>query len=124
VGIEKGIEKGIISLLEMMGAWVFKVHGHLGQRAGVPDILACLNGRFIGIEVKAPEREIVVVRRGKAGRRKLRGGKLSEKQAVELEAIRRAGGVAIVAWGVEDAIRKLEESGIKTPFRSIHASKE
>jgi len=40
--------------LEAEGGWWFKVHGGPFQRAGVPDIVGCYKGRFIGIEAKMP----------------------------------------------------------------------
>jgi Holliday junction resolvase len=45
----------------------------------VPDIIACVNGRFLAIECKAG------------------GGKLTALQVREIEHIRRCGGVAVVA---------------------------
>ena len=88
---ERDITRAIMDYLLLKGAWVFKVHGHLGQKKGVPDILACLQGRFIAIEVKRP------------------GGKLSEYQEREIAAIERAGGRTIVARDVSDVMDLLEE---------------
>lgn len=90
---ERDITRAIMDYLLLMGAWVFKVHGHLGQKKGVPDILACHRGRFIAIEVKRP------------------GGKLSEHQEQQLEEIRVAGGVALVAFDVMDVMKVFEEQG-------------
>lgn len=47
--------------------------------SGVPDILCCLNGRFIGIECKA------------------NGGKVTRLQQSNLDSIEAAGGVSFVA---------------------------
>lgn len=58
-------------------------------RAGVPDIIACYNGQFLGIECKA----------GK--------GKTTALQARELDAICAAGGFAFVAR--EDNLKLLKE---------------
>lgn len=33
--------------------WWFKVHGSNWQKPGIPDILMCCNGRFVGLEMKA-----------------------------------------------------------------------
>lgn len=87
--LERDITAAIIDYLLLKGAWVFKTHGHLGQRKGILDILACLDGRFVGIEVKKP------------------GGKVSGWQQAEIEAIKRAGGVAFVAWNVDEVMQKL-----------------
>lgn len=49
---EKQIENKIKRLLADRGAYYFKHFGCAFSRAGVPDLIACLNGQFIGIEVK------------------------------------------------------------------------
>lgn len=81
---EKQIENQIKKWLEQQGYWWMKVHGDLFQKAGVPDILACINGRFVGIEVKRP------------------GGKVSALQKYNIEQIRASGGVAFVATSIEE----------------------
>lgn len=35
--------------------WWVKVHGGPMQQAGVPDILGCVEGRFVALEVKHPD---------------------------------------------------------------------
>lgn len=59
------------------------------QKAGVPDIIACLNGRFVGIEVKRP------------------GGVISPLQQYNIDEIHKSGGVAFVAYSVEDVREQL-----------------
>ncbi|MCU7521923.1 MAG: VRR-NUC domain-containing protein [Ignavibacteria bacterium] len=44
----------ITTWLIAQGGWWVKVHGSPFQRAGIPDIIGCYEGRFIGIEVKCP----------------------------------------------------------------------
>lgn len=34
--------------------WVLNVHGNPVQKGGVPDLLLCVRGRFVGIELKRP----------------------------------------------------------------------
>lgn len=48
--MENNIQSKIIEYLKSIGGYVVKVHQ--ASRNGVPDIIVCLNGRFIGIEVK------------------------------------------------------------------------
>ncbi|WP_054637161.1 VRR-NUC domain-containing protein [Thalassobacillus sp. C254] len=81
---EKTIENNIKRYLASIGAWHIKTHGNLFSKAGVPDILACINGRFVGIEVKKP------------------GGKVSELQKANIRLIEKAGGVAFVSFSVEE----------------------
>jgi len=40
--------------LEKRGAFVFKVHGGPMMMAGLPDLVVCYRGRYIGLEVKMP----------------------------------------------------------------------
>lgn len=49
---EKYIENKIKKHLEQNGHYYIKIHGSLFQKSGTPDILACINGYFVGIEVK------------------------------------------------------------------------
>ena len=47
---ESDIQKKIIDHLHSVGAWTVKTIRC--NKAGVPDILACLDGKFISLEVK------------------------------------------------------------------------
>lgn len=49
---ESKVQKQIQEYLKSIGAYKFKVHGEIFMRAGIPDIIACVKGRFVGIEVK------------------------------------------------------------------------
>ena len=75
---EAKVKAKVIKQLQVLGAYYFSpVTGGYG-RSGVPDIVACINGRFIGIECKA----------GK--------GVTTALQEKNLEAIRHSGGKALV----------------------------
>lgn len=51
---EKIFENEIKKFLQSLpNCWYFKVFGGGFQKAGIPDILACVNGVFVAIEVKA-----------------------------------------------------------------------
>jgi hypothetical protein len=65
-----------------------------GVRAGVPDIFAIMGGRTFAIEVKA------------------NGGRLSSAQAEALECLRAAGADAAVTYGLDSALRWLEQRGL------------
>lgn len=75
------------------GSFVVKIHGNGFQRAGLPDLVGCIDGRYVGIEVKLP---------GKLDT-------LTELQDKTLHDIRRAGGVAFVTTSVSDTLDVLEE---------------
>ncbi len=51
---EAAIVEKILKLLRERGAYAVKYHGSIYSTAGVPDVLACYQGFFLGIEVKKP----------------------------------------------------------------------
>ena len=87
---EKCIENKIKSYLTSKGAYHVKYFGNQFSQVGVPDILACYKGRFIAIEVKNET------------------GKTSPLQDVNLEQIRQAGGISLVARSVEEVQQVLD----------------
>jgi len=91
---EKRIEHQIRQYLDSIGAWHIKTHGNMFSKAGTPDIVACLNGRFVAIEVKRP------------------GGRVSPLQKAHLKLIRQAGGIAFVAYSLDDLKRELRKAGL------------
>lgn len=60
--------------------WYTKVWGGGYQRSGIPDIVACVKGIFVAIEVKSST------------------GHPSELQKLNIRRINEAGGVAVVLW--------------------------
>ena len=50
---EKKVKEQVKRILKEVGAWHCMPATHGYGTSGVPDILACLRGRFIGIECKA-----------------------------------------------------------------------
>ena len=92
---EKRVKDKVVGILKDEGAYYFFPATHGYGRSGVPDIVACVSGRFLAIECKA----------GK--------NKPTALQVREIESIRKAGGVAVVAneenWEmVRDLVRKLK----------------
>jgi Holliday junction resolvase len=92
---EKRVKDKVVGILKAEGAYYFFPATHGYGRSGVPDIVACVNGHFLAIECKA----------GK--------NKPTALQVREIENIRLANGVAVVAneenWElVRDVIRKLK----------------
>lgn len=66
----------------------FKVHGTSHMMAGLPDLICCVDGLFVGMEVKHPETE----------------GNLSARQRLVQNDIRKAQGIAEVVTCVDDAL--------------------
>lgn len=77
------------------GAWVMKVHGGPTQTAGIPDLLVCVEGHLIGLEVKCQRPgESVEAARSRATR----------LQEAQLDKLRAAGAGAAVVLSVEEAL--------------------
>lgn len=49
--------------IEFPRSFWFKVHGGPFTRAGIPDLVGCVNGRFFALEVKQPGEEASRVQR-------------------------------------------------------------
>lgn len=73
---EKEFEDKVKKYLKSKNAWFLKTWGGGMQRSGIPDILACVNGKFFGIELKSDK------------------GVPSELQLWNIANIIKAGGVA------------------------------
>lgn len=82
---EKIVKDKVVSILKAEGAYYFFPATHGYGRSGVPDIVACVNGKFLAIECKAG------------------GNKTTALQDRELRAIIEAKGVAVIIneenWG-------------------------
>ena len=53
---ELDIVKAIMKYLKTVpGCFCWKEHGGMYGTAGIPDIIACINGRFFGFEVKTED---------------------------------------------------------------------
>ena len=89
--LERDIVTAIKKYLVSLGSDVFfwKEHGSVYGTNGVPDIICCYKGRFLGLECKLP------------------GGRLTELQKRAIEKINRAGGVACRVESVEAVKRAI-----------------
>lgn len=52
---ESKLSRDIIKAIENSGHFAFKVHGGPFMMAGLPDIVACIHGRFVCVETKMPQ---------------------------------------------------------------------
>ena len=84
---EQRIQTEIIKYLQSEGAYTVKTM--VANSMGVPDILVCLDGRFIGIEVKKED------------------GVVSKMQEHHIKSIKASGGIAFIARSVDDVYREL-----------------
>ena len=75
---EKTFENYVKAFLDSQDVWYLKVWGNGVQRSGIPDLLICCNGFFMGVELKAV------------------GGKATKLQTHEIRKIRESNGFAFV----------------------------
>ena len=77
---EKKVKRKIVAILKEYNAYYFHPATGGYGRSGVPDIIACVDGFFIGIEAKAD----------------MKKNKPTALQQMNLQAIKEAGGISIV----------------------------
>ncbi len=89
---EKQLENKIKNYLKENDHYYVKVHGNGVGKVGVPDIIACVYGLFVGLEIKAPN--------GK--------GKVTKLQQYNLDKIKESKGVGLVIDKWEDFYEFME----------------
>ncbi|HBF4441490.1 TPA: VRR-NUC domain-containing protein [Clostridioides difficile] len=81
MGAEKQFENKVKKFLKEQGCWFIKYWGGSAYtKSGIPDLLVCCGGKFIGIEVKGEK------------------GKASELQKYNIKEIEKAGGIGIILY--------------------------
>ena len=70
--------------------WYVKIWGGGFQRVGIPDILACIKGVFVAVELKSPR------------------GKPSALQTLNIDNIRESGGMAYILYPKDFEVFKNE----------------
>jgi hypothetical protein len=91
IAAEKNFENRVKKFLKDEGCWFVKYWGGgTFTKSGVPDLLVCADGQFIGLELKAPN------------------GKASDLQKTCLKKIDEAGGMGILLYPKDfDRFKKL-----------------
>jgi len=88
---EGELARAIIQALSArVGGFWCKIHGGPFQKAGLPDIVGCVDGKFFGIEVKMPGKMPTVL------------------QFIVLDEICNSGGCAFWTTSVEAAVKEVE----------------
>lgn len=90
---EKDITNSILRYLKTVpNCFYWKEHGGIYATAGIPDIIACISGRFFAFEVKTEN------------------GKITKLQEATIKKILAAGGTAVVVRSVDEARAALNAS--------------
>jgi hypothetical protein len=88
---ESSLVHKILDYLQKKGFYARKFHGGSFTRSGTPDILACINGMFVGLEVKVDD------------------NKLTKLQELNLKKIRDGGGFGIEVRNFKEAKYTIDE---------------
>ena len=92
---EADIVRSILTYLKGLPlCFCWKEHGGMYGTAGIPDIIACIGGRFFGFEVKTAI------------------GRPTKLQEATIRKINESGGVAAIVRSVEDVKQMLREHSI------------
>lgn len=91
---EKTIENKIKEYLFSKGIYYFKVHGSNFMEPGIPDIVCCFDGSFLGIEVKRPGAK----------------NEQSPQQKIHEENIKKAKGTYLLVDSLEEVIEYVESN--------------
>jgi hypothetical protein len=90
---ESALSRKIMTAIRAEGHFCFKVHGSEYMMAGLPDIIVCADGKFIGLETKHPETR----------------GNVSPRQVIVHQQIENAGGTAQVVCSPAEAIAVIKQ---------------
>lgn len=88
---ESDFQKKAEKLIESLGGYPIKVHVSAFQSQGEPDLVCCYKGRFVAFELKVD------------------GNKTSELQDFKIAQIKKAGGIAIAVYSLEEIEEALYE---------------
>lgn len=91
----------IMKELRAHGIFCFKVHGSALMMVGLPDVVVCVNGLFVGLEVKMPDER----------------DNVSVKQHYVHEKIRESHGLVYVVCSTKEAMRAIRQASQMIPKR-------
>lgn len=90
---ESKLSRRIMDAVRAQGYFCFKVHGSEYMMAGLPDIIVCADGYFIGLETKNPESR----------------SNVSARQVYVHDQIKLAHGSAIVVCSAAEALEAISQ---------------
>src|SRR5690606_24785777 len=86
---EKQFEKQVKEFLKSHNIWFTKIWGGGFQKSGIPDLICCVNGHFVAIEIKGPN------------------GKPTELQKYNIKKINECNGTGLILYPEEFETFKL-----------------
>jgi len=90
--LEKDITNSIIRHLKTLPyCFCWKQHGGMYGVAGIPDVICCINGKFVAFEVKMPS------------------GKLTKLQEITIQKIKNAKGEAFKVTSLQEVKEIVEK---------------
>jgi len=130
--IESGIEKSIKQFIKLKGGWITRIQSGAVKKeyttvggmnkthflrlaeAGTPDMIGCLNGTFLGVEVKKDKKEVLkwmAYPNGLKGK-PIKFNSRNDAQKNASREIRKAGGFFAVVCSVDELEKDLKAIGI------------
>jgi Holliday junction resolvase len=91
---ESQLSRKIMQAIRAEGYFCFKVHGGPTMMSGLPDIICCAEGLFIGLETKLPQTR----------------NETSPRQVYVHSKIREADGIAIVVCSAREALQVIRDA--------------
>ena len=90
VKAETSLQKRIQNLITKRGGYVNKNWGNMTSKKGIGDLTVCYKGFYLAIEVKIDD------------------GKPSFAQGIHCRKVWHSGGIAMIAWSVEEVEKVLD----------------
>lgn len=107
--IQKEVGKRLDALIKQgLPIWYFKTHGSRFQTAGIPDIIGCFWGVFVGIELKANKPT----------------AKLSRLQSAIAISISKAHGRFYIVWNIDTFNEAIKDVFTYSKHRTGEASED
>lgn len=88
--LESDLQADVLAYLQKHKIWHYRTQ--MGQQSGLPDIIACVLGEFVGIELKREDGT----------------GAATKQQSKVLEDINASGGVGLLIDSLDDLKRLIE----------------
>ena len=84
------LQRRIQRVVRSRGGYIHKNHGSMISEPGIADLWACYRGLFLAIETKED------------------GNHPSPAQGIHCRQVKGAGGIPVVAWGIDDVVKVLD----------------